>query len=168
MSHRGSIFALLAVLAVSTGCKMCASPYDYCGPVFGSDSCAECYSDDPRRGSILAGGGCSECGPDGCEDAYHDDGATYSEDTPVEAPYEGEVIEPGQPEAVPYTEGSYSDETIVEEGPYEWEMTEPELPAPPATRQQIEEAFDASDDSASLRPIPDPRTSRRRGPQLRR
>jgi hypothetical protein len=52
-----STFAL-AVLALATltcGCRMCASPYDYCGPTFTGESCQQCLP-NVREGSILSQG----------------------------------------------------------------------------------------------------------------
>ncbi len=46
--------AMLALLA-ATGCRMCVSPYDYCGPVYEGQGCSSCGS-EARAGSILAGG----------------------------------------------------------------------------------------------------------------
>jgi len=50
---------LLCLLAWSTGCRMCASNYDYCGPTVsgecGGDCGPECGICAPREGSILTG-----------------------------------------------------------------------------------------------------------------
>lgn len=66
------------VLLASTGCRMCASPYDYCGPV------VECG---------CAGGegcGCNSMGPQG--------EGTYEENSP---PMNGEMISPEAPQTAP-------------------------------------------------------------------
>ncbi len=33
------LFALLSLLGALSGCRMCASPYDYCGPVVDDNCC---------------------------------------------------------------------------------------------------------------------------------
>jgi len=47
--------ALLIVVAslATTGCRYCASPYDYCGPLFTGRDCTPC-DPDARAGSIFA------------------------------------------------------------------------------------------------------------------
>ncbi len=59
---------LIGLLAISAGCKMCAHPYDYCGPTFDGGCTVNC---DPyaRACSILSpspyvdscGGSCGGC-----------------------------------------------------------------------------------------------------------
>ena len=54
--------ALLVLLAMATGCTMCAHPYDYCGPTF-TGGCGEQCIPNARAGSICSGSsGCSSCG----------------------------------------------------------------------------------------------------------
>ncbi len=36
-----AICTALCVMAASSGCRMCASPYDYCGPVVECDCCGD-------------------------------------------------------------------------------------------------------------------------------
>ena len=43
----------LSLVAMAAGCRMCASPYDYCGPVFTDGGCGPCGA--VRAGSILSG-----------------------------------------------------------------------------------------------------------------
>ncbi|NMC21476.1 MAG: hypothetical protein GYA33_13775 [Thermogutta sp.] len=49
---------ILAALILLSGCRMCASPYDYCGPTFlgrsGEGDCASCSPRAPRAGSAVA------------------------------------------------------------------------------------------------------------------
>ncbi|OHB83386.1 MAG: hypothetical protein A2V98_12435 [Planctomycetes bacterium RBG_16_64_12] len=49
-------FALIAIALVgmAAGCRMCASPYDYCGPTF-TGACGEECSQTARSGSVLSG-----------------------------------------------------------------------------------------------------------------
>lgn len=44
----------LSLAAIAAGCRMCASPFDYCGPTFTGQCCEECLS-TARAGSILSG-----------------------------------------------------------------------------------------------------------------
>jgi hypothetical protein len=52
---RHAVFALtaLCLIASAVGCRMCAHPYDYCGPTFTGGNCQPCdfYA---RAGSILS------------------------------------------------------------------------------------------------------------------
>lgn len=56
-----TMFALAAagLVALTAGCRMCAHPYDYCGPTFTAEGCQECMP-NARACSILApeGGPC--------------------------------------------------------------------------------------------------------------
>ncbi|GAB4140198.1 MAG: hypothetical protein Kow0040_28600 [Thermogutta sp.] len=49
---------ILATLIFLSGCRMCASPYDYCGPTFlgraGEGGCNSCSPVAPRAGSAVA------------------------------------------------------------------------------------------------------------------
>jgi len=54
MSHAGFAGLLLGLIVLSTGCRMCAHPYDYCGPTFTGDG--PCCPNEPRAGSVLAAG----------------------------------------------------------------------------------------------------------------
>ena len=49
---------ILATLIFLTGCRMCASPYDYCGPTLsghsGPSDCVSCSPLAPRAGSAVA------------------------------------------------------------------------------------------------------------------
>jgi hypothetical protein len=47
--------AVVTLVAATAGCRMCAHPYDYCGPTFTGEGCQECTS-DARAGSILSPG----------------------------------------------------------------------------------------------------------------
>jgi len=44
----------LALLAATVGCRICSSPYDYCGPTFTGECGEECCS-NARAGSIFSG-----------------------------------------------------------------------------------------------------------------
>jgi len=50
-----SVLSIVALLALSAGCAMCAHPYDYCGPVYNGGSCQACTAGG-RAGSILVPG----------------------------------------------------------------------------------------------------------------
>jgi hypothetical protein len=39
-----TLFVIVLAFAASAGCRMCASPYDYCGPVY-SGNCRTCDRD---------------------------------------------------------------------------------------------------------------------------
>lgn len=54
MLRAGFAGLILGLVMLSTGCRMCAHPFDYCGPTFTGDG--PCCVDEPRAGSILAGG----------------------------------------------------------------------------------------------------------------
>jgi hypothetical protein len=45
----------LALVATTSGCRVCSSPYDYCGPVFSEGMCRACDT-DYRAGSKFTGG----------------------------------------------------------------------------------------------------------------
>ncbi len=47
--------SVVTLLAVTAGCRMCAHPYDYCGPVFTGANGEPCDA-NVRHGSILSGG----------------------------------------------------------------------------------------------------------------
>ena len=51
-----TIFALcmVALLAVTAGCRVCAHPYDYCGPLFDGQGGQYCCCPNARAGSILS------------------------------------------------------------------------------------------------------------------
>ena len=55
-------FSVIALMATTAGCRMCADPYDYCGPLFTGDCCGPPCAPYDRAGSILSGG-CASCGP---------------------------------------------------------------------------------------------------------
>jgi hypothetical protein len=44
---------LLGLAASAVGCRMCAHPYDYCGPTF-SGQCGETCNPMARAGSVLS------------------------------------------------------------------------------------------------------------------
>jgi len=52
MLRLSALLVLIASLA-ATGCRYCASPYDYCGPLFTGRDCTPC-DPDARAGSIFA------------------------------------------------------------------------------------------------------------------
>lgn len=52
--------ALTLVVAAAAGCRMCASPYDYCSPTF-TGSCGEDCASFVRAGSVLSAP--LECSP---------------------------------------------------------------------------------------------------------
>ena len=54
MLRTGFGLGVLAALLMAAGCRMCAHPYDYCGPVYSDYGCQTC-SPYARAGSILVG-----------------------------------------------------------------------------------------------------------------
>jgi len=48
--------SVLCLVVVASGCRMCAHPYDYCGPTF-MGRCGESCDWKARAGSILSPGG---------------------------------------------------------------------------------------------------------------
>ena len=54
MSRTWFAWMLLSLLAVASGCAMCAGPYDYCAPTF-TGQCGEECRPHVRSGSILSG-----------------------------------------------------------------------------------------------------------------
>ena len=46
---------IVCLVTMSTGCRMCASKYDYCGPTATSACGEECGLCAPRSGSVLTG-----------------------------------------------------------------------------------------------------------------
>jgi hypothetical protein len=52
MNRRSSILAALTLFASLSGCAMCQSPFDYCGPVIGPGGEQSCNF-NARRGSIF-------------------------------------------------------------------------------------------------------------------
>jgi len=55
MARSTFALAVLALVTLTSGCRMCASPYDYCGPTFTGDGCQQCMP-NVREGSILSQG----------------------------------------------------------------------------------------------------------------
>ena len=45
----------VGLIALFSGCAMCAHPFDYCGPTVTGRCSNECDPNAPRAGSILAG-----------------------------------------------------------------------------------------------------------------
>ena len=54
MSRTQFIWVLLGLITLMSGCKMCAHPYDYCGPTY-THGPGGCSANAPRAGSILSG-----------------------------------------------------------------------------------------------------------------
>ena len=46
-------WSVVALLAATAGCRMCAHPYDYCGPMFTGECGSDCAWNS-REGSILS------------------------------------------------------------------------------------------------------------------
>lgn len=55
MTHLRLALMMVCLLAMSTGCRMCASKFDYCGPTSMGGCGEECGLCAPRSGSILTG-----------------------------------------------------------------------------------------------------------------
>jgi len=53
MARHCLCLALVALVGVATGCRMCASPYDYCSPTFLGGDCEDCRP-LARSGSTLS------------------------------------------------------------------------------------------------------------------
>jgi hypothetical protein len=53
MIRRTTLLVAAAALLATAGCRYCASPYDYCGPLFTGDGCTPCAADS-RAGSIYS------------------------------------------------------------------------------------------------------------------
>lgn len=47
-------WVLVGLVAMSSGCRMCAHPFDYCGPTVTAEEAASCGENAPRAGSILS------------------------------------------------------------------------------------------------------------------
>ncbi len=54
MSRTTVAWIALGLVALAAGCRMCASPYDYCSPTF-TGACGEDCAPFARAGSILSG-----------------------------------------------------------------------------------------------------------------
>ena len=54
MSRTTVAWIALGLMATAAGCRMCASPYDYCSPTF-TGGCGEDCAPFVRAGSILSG-----------------------------------------------------------------------------------------------------------------
>jgi hypothetical protein len=54
MARRAIASFLIGLVAAAAGCRMCASPYDYCKPTFTGQPGEDC-SPIARAGSILTG-----------------------------------------------------------------------------------------------------------------
>lgn len=58
MTHLRLALTAACLLAISTGCRMCASKFDYCGPTVTGECGEPCgLCNVPRAGSILTGAG---------------------------------------------------------------------------------------------------------------
>lgn len=128
MQPRAPWACLLAGLVFSLGCAQCASPYDYCGPVYAGGPCNTCVVDD-RMGSAFTGGDGMYEGPIEGEmgDVYYDEdgSAPIEEESPYDRPYEGEG------ESLPPSEGRRTTEpTPADE--------EPPVATPPTTTPSSE------------------------------
>lgn len=128
-------------LATLAGCRMCASPYDYCGPTYGVENCDDgcgccgtgCSMTD-RRGSILSHGAYDMDGM-GCDDGAWQDGAMYHDGQSM--PQDGQIIYEGSPSGAPSSAPSSAPSGAPSAAPAE------EIP------------------NEAMRPVPDPRMSRR-------
>jgi len=93
MYRTGIALIAVAWIAFSAGCRMCAHPYDYCGPV--DTGCADnCCPNGPRAGSLFAMGAAT---PSGGEIDYR------MEATPsiLESDTEAAPAEPSTEESIP-------------------------------------------------------------------
>jgi hypothetical protein len=85
-------WVLIGLVALSSGCRMCAHPFDYCGPTVTAEEAASCGENAPRSGSIL-----SHSVAPTLADAYLTDGTVIS----VEDRLLGELMEPTRLDAKP-------------------------------------------------------------------
>ncbi len=79
MTHLRFALMIACLVALSTGCRMCASPFDYCGPTATGGCGEECGPCAPRSGSILTGA--SQMSHVEDEVPYVDGGVVESEPT---------------------------------------------------------------------------------------
>ncbi len=86
MQRHHLLAAVLVLCGVSagTGCKTCASPFDYCGPVYAGGDCGDCVTFS-RAASVLSDPYAYEFGVTSP--------APRSRPTPAQAPDEGESFE---------------------------------------------------------------------------
>jgi len=55
MSRTFCLWITIGLVAAVSGCKICQSPYDYCGPVYDNGRCGRgACANAPRAGSILS------------------------------------------------------------------------------------------------------------------
>lgn len=55
MTHLRLALVIVCLVTLSTGCRMCSSKFDYCGPTVMGGCGEECGPCAPRSGSILTG-----------------------------------------------------------------------------------------------------------------
>lgn len=55
MTHLRLALTIVCLLVMSTGCRMCSSKFDYCGPTVMGGCGEECGLCTPRAGSVLTG-----------------------------------------------------------------------------------------------------------------
>ncbi len=92
MSRALQGWVLVGLVALSSGCRMCAHPFDYCGPTVTAEEAASCGENAPRAGSIL-----SHAVAPTLADADFADGTVLS----VEDRLLGELMEPTRLDAEP-------------------------------------------------------------------
>ncbi len=148
MSSRVLAACWACVLISATGCRMCASPYDYCGPLFGPGGDGNCHGDNPRQGSVLgcgggfdggcADGGCADggCADGGCADgscsATLGPGGDYAADQWGDPGYVASDAEASSDAAweeggTQFADGRGMSDDLPAEGEYEWQQTDQDM-----------------------------------------
>lgn len=113
-----------AMVAVTTGCRMPASPLDYCGPVYRGGTCPPC-AQDVRAGSILSPPGGQAMRPTPATPTEDTDRSEPQSDLePTPAPPESS---PSEPEPSPPSEPSSS--APPPPSP-QWHSAQPQSPSP--------------------------------------
>lgn len=122
MLRAGFAGLILGLVMLSTGCRMCAHPFDYCGPTFLGEG--PCCPDEPRAGSITAAGAIPVPDPatsvEPGELDYRMEGSgdvTFLEEVPdanLVLPHD--VVESPTP-AVVDSQDVFSDDVVIEPSP---------------------------------------------------
>ncbi|MGC4001842.1 MAG: hypothetical protein QM811_01290 [Pirellulales bacterium] len=161
------MLALLGLSCLAVGCRICDSPYDYCGPV---QPCGEMGCASGGCGGGSCGGGCSSCGGGGGH-SHH-----------AAMPYEGETIYESAPTRM--TPSSKPLRAAPEMAPAEempMKQTRRNVPHPASYREEVratrgyetqsryEESYagrgaSAYEDNVAARPRTTPKMSRANGP----
>lgn len=161
MRRRAPLACLLAGLVLSLGCAQCASPWDYCGPVYAGGPCNACIVDE-RMGSAFTGGPgmIGPMGEMGDYDYYDGDAVYDGRSAPYEQPYsrdaepmptpaddEERSPEPMYDESLPPLEPPTFDDAMPPLTPPRDSDALPPLQTPPSTARRT--SFSAAASSPS-------------------